>query len=381
MAVFLIIVLSVHALVNLYIFMRGWQALEGFPAIKPWYIATFVVLFLSYILGRILMKAAPGVFSSVMIWIGSFWLAFMLYFFLLIVLLDLLRLLNHWFHIFPGFITANYEKTKGIALLASVVCIVVIVGAGYLNALRPVVRKLDISIPKSAGKLKELKLVMASDIHLGTLVGRNRLNNLVRTVNGLEPDIVLLVGDVVDEDIEPVVRLNLGEMLQSLKARYGVYAVPGNHEYIGGGENAFAYLRAHGVTVLRDSMVCIDSSFLLVGRDDRDGKRFSGGGRKEVAELIAGADTTLPMILMDHQPFAFEKAQQAGVDLQLSGHTHAGQMWPLNYITGAIYEIDHGYLKKGKTHFYVSNGAGSWGPPLRIGNRPEIVQITIHFKD
>jgi predicted MPP superfamily phosphohydrolase len=252
---------------------------------------------------------------------------------------------------------------------------------GYFNAVRPRVTKLEIDIPKKAGKLQSLRIALVTDIHLGTMVGRNRMSYIVERINEMKPDIVLLAGDVVDEDIDPVIRLNLGQMLLSLNSRYGTYAVTGNHEYIGGAERSIAYLQAHGVRVLRDSTTRIDSSFLLVGRDDKDRRRHSGTGtRAELSQLLSEEDFSQPVILLDHQPFALNKAVEAGIDLQLSGHTHAGQIWPLNYITRGIFEVDHGYLKKGNTHFYVSNGAGTWGPPIRIGNTPEIVEITLRFR-
>jgi len=103
------------------------------------------------------------------------------------------------------------------------------------------------------------------------------------------------------------------------------------------------------------------------------------GTRKSVKDLLAGIDMTRPVILMDHQPFHLEEAERCGVDLQLSGHTHHGQLWPLNYITGAIYEVSKGYKKKGNTHILVSGGVGSWGPPVRTGNRPEILDLVLTF--
>lgn len=327
------------------------------------------------------MNAAPGNWSNIMIWIGSFWLAFMLYFFLFIVLLDLIRVFNHWFHFLPSFITLHYETAKLFTLGTAIFLAGGLIAGGYINALYPRVKTISISIPKKAGKLRELNLVMASDVHLGNIVGRSRFSRMVETINSLKPDIVLFAGDLVDEDIEPVIRLNLGEMLLNIQSKYGVFAIPGNHEYIGGGEKAFAYLETHGVKVLCDTNIRIDSSFLLIGRDDRDRRRFSGTGRAEIVSLLGEEDKSQPVIMLDHQPFDFDKTVQAGVDLQLSGHTHVGQMWPFNYITNAIYETDYGYLKKGETQFYVSSGYGTWGPPVRIGNRPEIVQIRIKFAE
>jgi predicted MPP superfamily phosphohydrolase len=153
--------------------------------------------------------------------------------------------------------------------------------------------------------------------------------------------------------------------------------VTGNHEYIGGVEQAVAYLREHGVTVLRDSCVTLPSGVIIAGREDRSSSSFAGKKRKDLSEILDGADTSKPVILMDHQPFHLEEAEHAGVDFQLSGHTHHGQLWPLNYITNAIYEISWGYLRKGATQYYVSCGAGTWGPPVRLGNRPEILHFRI----
>lgn len=195
----------------------------------------------------------------------------------------------------------------------------------------------------------------------------------------MKPDIILLAGDIVDEDLAPVIDQNLGECLKQLYAPFGVYGITGNHEYIGGAEPAVKYLEENGITMLRDTVIQINNSFYLAGREDRDKNRFSGQKRLEVSELLQQVDKTLPIILLDHQPFALDKAAEAGVDLQLSGHTHHGQLWPLNYLTRAIYEVSMGYKKKGNAHFYVSPGFGGWGPPVRTGNRPEVVLITLKF--
>jgi predicted MPP superfamily phosphohydrolase len=198
-------------------------------------------------------------------------------------------------------------------------------------------------------------------------------------INSLEPDIILLPGDVVDEDIGPVIKQNAGELLRTLKAKYGVYAVTGNHEYIGGVEPSVEYLTEHGLIVLRDKTVKVADSFYIIGREDRASKGFAGIRRKPLNQLIEGVDKNLPVILMDHQPLRLEEAEVSGIDLQLSGHTHHGQLWPFNFITKKLYEVSMGYKQKGNTHYYVSCGVGSWGPPVRTGNRPEIVQKTLNF--
>jgi uncharacterized protein len=376
--IFFSIFLTVYSLVNFYIFIHGRQALSPYPALKAPYLALFLFLALSYIIGRILERLWLSAVSDVFVWIGSFWLAMFFYFLLIVIVIDLARLINYILPFFH-YLAKDYNKLKLTVLLISIGVALAIIVSGYINACFVRVRALDLSIAKKSN-VREIKVVAASDIHLGTIVGRKRFCRIVNKINALEPDLILLPGDIVDEDLAPVIRENLGEALLNLKAKYGVYAVTGNHEFIGGVEPAVAYLQQHGVTMLRDEVVELKEGFYLIGREDRSSRQFSGRVRKNLPELMSGIDSTCPIILMDHQPFGLEEAAENGVDLQLSGHTHHGQLWPLNFITKAIYEDSWGYLKKGNTHVYVSCGAGTWGPPLRLGSRAEIIQInlTIH---
>jgi hypothetical protein len=314
-----------------------------------------------------------------MTWIGSIWLGAMVYFFLAVLLIDFARLINHFIPVFPQIFYADYQKTKLITLFITIGLVMITVTAGFINARNPVVRTLDLNISKKVQGSKTLKIAMASDIHMGTLVGRRGSSRLVRMINSLHPDIILLAGDLVDEDLKPVIRRNLGDTLKNLHAPLGVYAITGNHEYIGGADEAVAYLTAHNIKFLSDTAELIDNRFYLAGRDDRDKTRFTGKPRKPLADILKGVDHSYPIIVMDHQPFQLSVPEQLGVDLQLSGHTHHGQIWPFNYITNAIYEVSRGYKKKGNTNIYVSCGFGTWGPPMRIGNRPEVVAITLHF--
>ncbi|MCX6307062.1 MAG: metallophosphoesterase [Bacteroidetes bacterium] len=377
--IFFSIVLVIYGLVNSYIFIRGLQAIPAGSCWRPWYIASFWIIASTFVLARILERTYPCGFTGIITWIGSFWLAFMLYFILIAVFVDFARVINHFFHIFPQLFYVDYQKTKLVVLFGSLLLVALVVAGGFINARIPRITKLDLHVKKKAAGEKTLNIVMASDIHLGTIIAKRKANRLVATINGLHPDIVLFAGDVVDEDLAPVIKNDLGANLGMIKAKLGVYAITGNHEYIGGAEAAVKYLREHGVNVLRDTAILIDQRFYLVGRDDRDKSRFTGKPRKELAELMHQVDLSYPVILMDHQPFHLEQAVKQGVDLQLSGHTHHGQLWPFNYITTAMYEISHGYKLTGNTNFYVSTGFGTWGPPVRLGNRPEIVQIRLTF--
>lgn len=377
--IFFSIVLTVYALVNSYIFIRGLQAIPPGSSWRPWYVAGFWVIVSAFVAARILERVHPGPFTAVVTWIGSFWLAFLLYFLLAVVLLDITRGLNNLLHFLPAGMFDHYARTKSITLVSVIAAVTVIVAAGFINARIPRVRTLDLAVHKRVPGLSTLNIVMASDIHLGTIIASRKADRLVTTINSLEPDIVLFAGDVVDEDLGPVIHNNLGASLLKLKSRFGVYAVTGNHEYIGGAEPAVRYLEEHGVKVLRDTALAVDNLFWIVGREDRDRPRFTGKARKELSELMEPVDRSKPVIVMDHQPFNLGIAAGLGADLHLSGHTHHGQLWPFNHITSAIFEVSRGYKKIGNGYFYVSTGYGTWGPPVRIGNRPEIVKIRLHF--
>jgi predicted MPP superfamily phosphohydrolase len=375
---FLATFFTVYGLVNLYIFIRGWQVLSLAPSLRLYYTLGFVIVASSFIGGRLLENVWLSVVSDVLVWMGAFWIAAMLYLLLSLLTLDLLRLINHWVPFFPSPITAHASTAKGIAALVIIGSILLLLVVGHINARNPRIRTLHLTIPKKAEGLETLNVVVASDIHLGSIIGKKRLDSMVARINALNPDLVLLPGDIVDEDLAPVIRQNLGETLRNLKSRWGVFAITGNHEYIGGVEEACAYLSDHAVTVLRDRVVKLHDRVYLVGREDRSIRR-TGKNRKPLQELMAGADQKYPIILMDHQPFQLEEGETNGVDLQISGHTHHGQLWPLNLITKRVYELSWGYKKKNSTHVYVSCGFGTWGPPVRLGNRPEIVNIKVSF--
>jgi hypothetical protein len=377
--IFFSIVLSVYGLLSYYIYHRGAQALEALPAFRTWYAVLFLFFSVSYVAARFLERVYIGWLSDGLTWIGSFWLGAFIYLLLTVLVIDLVRVADWLVPFLPRHDLAVWAGIKLKVFYGVLSLIVLVLGGSYYNARHPVIRDIRLKIDKTAGDRKQLHIAAISDVHLGTMIGKKRLMELVQKINGLKPDIILIAGDVVDEDLKPVIRENLGENLRGLSAPLGVWAITGNHEYIGGVEPAVKYLEEHGIRVLRDSSILLDGGIVLAGREDRDISRFSGKNRKSVKELLQGRDMNMPVILLDHQPFNLEKAVEAGVDLQLSGHTHHGQMWPLNYLTKAIYQLSSGYLKIGETHFYVSNGVGTWGPPLRSGNRPEILSIMLNF--
>jgi predicted MPP superfamily phosphohydrolase len=376
--IFFSIVFSVYGAVNYYIFITGWHAIPHRSYTTTVYITVFLILSLSFIAGRFLERKLLNWFSSLLVWIGSIWLGAMVYFLLFSIFFDLIRAVNYFFPFYSTQPRLEYSELKFLLFICVLSAVFVIVFLGFINARIPRIKKLEIKIPKKS-KFKNLKIAVASDIHLGTIVSRLMLEKIVKLINSLEADIVLLPGDVVDEDIGPVIKQNLGETLRQIKSKYGVYAVTGNHEYIGGVEPACKYLEEHGIKMLRDDYIIIENEICIMGREDRSIKQFSGRLRKPLEEIMKGIDKSKPVILMDHQPIKLIEAEKNGVDFQLSGHTHHGQLWPFNFITKKVYELSRGYKTKSGTQYYVSCGVGTWGPPIRTGNKPEIINIELKF--
>lgn len=372
--IFFSIVLILYTAINYYILKRGLQALAESGIYRTVFLYFFLFLMASYPIGRILEQFFRNSVTEYLVIIGAFYLAMMVYALLFLIVIDVLRLGNHLFHFFPSVIEKNPLKSAEISTYVISAIIIITIFIGHLNTLFPRIHTLDVNIEKSANGIERLTAAVVSDVHLGTVIQANHLERIVKKINQINPDIIFMPGDIVDEDVAPVVEQNMAEIIRKLNPHYGIYAVTGNHEYFSGVEKAVAYLEKAGVRVLQDDFVKVAGAFYVIGRKDR-----MAGRRKELKDIMQGIDHSLPLIMMDHQPYELDKAKENGVDLQLSGHTHHGQLFPFNYITRAVYELSWGYLKKGTTHYYVSCGVGTWGPPVRTCSRPEVVQINIWF--
>ncbi|WP_308634841.1 metallophosphoesterase [Paenibacillus silvisoli] len=371
MAVRFVVILTVFIVLQLYI---GWHA-ELFLTAAGGHVPggvfwpVFGILSLSYIVSRMVRRFLPRAAGDGLKWIGSYWIAIFQYSILLLPLADLAA----W-----G-LRASTSVTTGDSILwtglAVIAALALLLAKGSYNAWSPVVRAYEVTVPKAAGGLKQLHIAVASDLHLGTTVGGRHLQRLVDRVNELKPDVMLLAGDVLDDDVSPFLKHGYAGKLAEMKTTYGTFAVLGNHEYYGGGISEFVReMKGVDIPVLLDETVVIADGVYLIGRKDKTDR-----GRKKAAELTAGLDRALPMIFMDHQPGAIAEIADAGADLSVHGHTHRGQMAPNHLITRRIFELDYGYLLKGRLHAFVSSGFGTWGPPIRLGSRSEILSITVKF--
>ena len=379
MNIFFIIFFTLYTLINSYVFIRGWQALSYLPFLKPFFVIIFLLLSFSYIFVKLLAEKLPAFIHDPLLWMGSFWFAFLLYFVLILFLIDLMRLLDHFLPFLPVWLSAPTDLIKLYIGTGVTFLVILISTAGFINRTNFKVKTLEISLPKKNSPLTGLNIVMFSDLHLSPVNNETFLNKIVKKVNALNPDIILLPGDIVDDKAEILKRNYIGPGFKNLKSKYGIYSSTGNHEFINGVEGSVNFAKEFGVIVLRDEYINIENSFYVVGREDVSKSSFTKQKRKKLNEILSGMPENLPVILLDHTPVKLNEATENKIDLQLSGHTHNGQMFPLNFITNLIYEVSWGYLKKGNTQFYVSSGIGSWGPPVKLASDAEIVNLKIKF--
>lgn len=353
----MLIVLLLYLCGNGYLFWKVWIAMSGLPVWgKTLITLLFWILVFSLFVSIVFRETSlPDIVSKVMFHGGATWLVFLLYMILSLIVLDVARLF------------IPLDNTLWYAL--SITGIIMIYG--YINYKQPRVERFDIKLEKEF-QGKRLKIVAVSDIHIGYGTGISALKEYVEMINGQKPDVVLISGDLIDNSVKPLKKEPFDKVLSELKAPMGVYMVPGNHEYISGIDACMDFLRDTPVTLLRDSVVELPGGVQIVGRDDR-----SNRNRKSLAKILEMVDKNKPVIVMDHQPYRLAEVDSLEVDLQLSGHTHHGQVWPLSKVTDFMYEQSHGYRKWSHSHIWVSSGLSLWGPPFRIGTNSDMAVFEI----
>ena len=280
-----------------------------------------------------------------------------------------------------------------------VVCAVIITTVsiyGMINAGNIQTTKYDISIDKKVGNLDSLNVVLIADLHLGYNIGCRHMEKMVAKINAQNPDLVVVAGDIFDNEYEALENPDrLAAILRGIQSKYGVYACYGNHDIqekilagftFGGKEKKESsvkmdkFLEKAGITLLRDEYTLIDNSFYLYGRPDYERPGRGIDERKSPQEITADMDLSLPVLVIDHEPRELQELADAGVDADLCGHTHDGQLFPGNLTIKLMWENACGYLKKDNMHSIVTSGVGLFGPNMRVGTKSEICDIMIHFK-
>ena len=344
---------------NVYIFVRALQMLSGLS------LGGRLVLSLCYWLAAFSLVISlfarniemPEFLSRGLFSIGSVWLVFTLYMVLALLATDIVRI----------FLPALKPYGFGIALG----CTICLLAYGYFNYKNPDINRIDITLDKPL-EGGPMKVVAISDVHLGNGTRKPQLQKFVKMINAEKPDLIVIGGDLIDNSLLPLYQQNMAEELCQLEAPMGIYLSPGNHEYISGMEECERFLKDTPIQLLRDTIVTLPNGLQILGRDDRSNRR-----RTPIADLMKKADATKPILLLDHQPYEVAKKDSLGIDIQFSGHTHHGQVWPLSLLVENMYEQSHGYRKWTNSHVYVSSGLSLWGPPFRIGTDSDMAVLTI----
>ena len=340
-----------------YVAWHLWKLTPGSWVVKSIVAGLFLIWMALAFASMGLRKSASIGTVTALYEIGHPWMIAYLYLLIAFILADIGRLL--------GLIPKDWLSSNGYTLagLFGVIAVVLILGGiHYKHKYRE-----ELTIKTDKPLEKPLTVVMASDLHLGYSNRRPELARWVDLINAEEPDLVLFGGDIVDIQLRPLVEGDYAKEFARIKAP--MYAVLGNHEYIGIEEESEKFLAESGITLLKDSVAKV-GDITLIGRDDRSNP--SRAALWELAPSLTGFT-----ILLDHQPFNLQEAEDAGVDFQFSGHTHHGQIWPISWVTDAIFEKSWGHHARGKTRYYISSGLGIWGPKIRIGTRSEYLVLRI----
>lgn len=332
---------------------------------SSWFTLAYLLLTLNAIVSRALSPTLPHFLVKLSAWAEGLWVAFGYY--------TLLFALVH-FVLWLIFKLLTFSLPLGKIAMVTLVASCLTVTFGSLRAFAPVVRTEHIVTSKlPAGTSYRLALI--SDVHLGRILGRSYAEKLVHRINQLEPDAVLIAGDLIDERITYVEEENSLAALAKLNAPKGVYLAFGNHEYIDNPALWHKMVQANGIKVLMDASTVIDGRIKLTGLND-----YSRNRDLSSLKALAWENDKYYSILIDHQPRKMETAAAEGYDLYLSGHTHTGQLFPNRQVTKRMYQLDYGRRDFGKLIAITSSGYGFWGPPVRTEAAPEIVLIELNGK-
>lgn len=296
------------------------------------------------------------------------WLIAFLYLFLAVLIVDILFLLNNLFKFIDkdtaASIISNNSFTS-VVIYGVVGAILLFGNIVYHNKKR---QPLTITSTKID---KPIRIVGISDLHIGYTISAKEVSKWVKLINNEKPDMVVIAGDIIDNHMRPIFRDSIETVLNKIDAPLGVFACTGNHDLMFSVREDINFYNRSGITLLRDSTATIND-ITIIGRDDHSNSKRTG--LNTITENINKSNFT---ILLDHQPINLDEAVGNNIDFQLSGHTHRGQVFPISLITDMIFELSHGYLKKGDTHFYVSSGIGIWGGKFRIGTRSEYLVLDL----
>lgn len=350
----------------------------------------YLFMALSPVIAFLLPKSAVAI---VIRRISTYWIGIMLYSLLYVVLFDLLRLIEKHTKLKN---TLLFSRGSVISIGSVVVaCAVATCLYGIFNARNIKVNEYSVTVNKSCGSDKHLKAVLVADLHMGYAIGVDHITNMVEKINQQDADIVIIAGDIFDNSYDGMDDPEgIKAQLRSIKSKYGVYAVYGNHDidekilmgftFDWGGkqlhnEKMTNFMKECNIKLINDESVLINDEFYLVGRRDTDKPGTEDGTRAEISELTKDLDKTKPIFVLSHEPDELQKTADAGADIDFSGHTHDGQLFPGNLTIGLFWENPCGMIKKDNMYSIVTSGVGVYGTFMRVGTDAEICSVDIDF--
>jgi predicted MPP superfamily phosphohydrolase len=380
-ALFFSIMLAVLGGVHYYLWARLVRDISLSPAGQRALTLGILVLYLSIPLSFFVRRSGTG-FTLPVVWVSSVWLGLLFVLFVVLVAADAGRVVVMLAQKAAGAAPEDPDRRLALSRMFAL-GVTVVAGALGLVAVRSgltrvALRDVEVRLRRLPRALDGTTIVQLSDVHVGPTIGRNFIEEVVASTNAVNPDVVAITGDLVDGSVEAL-REHVAP-LAKLRARWGVYFVTGNHEYYSGAEAWCAELERLGIRVLRNERVTIgdaSASFDLAGIDDAHAHQFGNGHGADLARAVAGRDPERELVLLAHQPRAVFDAMQHGVGLQLSGHTHGGQIWPWSLFVRLQQPVVSGLKRFGETLVYVSNGTGYWGPPMRLAAPAEITRLRL----
>jgi predicted MPP superfamily phosphohydrolase len=360
-----------YTIPGIYLFIRIWQLFIPKGKRLP-YVLTFLFIFAIYPLSNLTGEGSDGIAAKILSPAANYLLPFFLYVFMFVLLTDILLLINLAIRIVPKERVKDKSKMARVFyMIIFLALIVVIAGIINFNTIRS--SEYRITVPGRSSQISGLRIAFVSDFHLQEGVPVRFVERFKKEISEIKPDLMIFGGDIVEGDREGEKMVEFEEILRTISTKYGVYGVLGNHEHYSRQEQG-GFFRRSGIEILTDTVIIKDHLFALAGRNDSHTQ-----SRKSAGSVAAMAPDSLPLIMIDHRPTETDQISKTRTDIVLSGHTHHGQLFPINLITQQIYRLSYGHLKEGNTHFFVSSGIRLWGFPVRTTAKSEIVVVNVDF--
>jgi predicted MPP superfamily phosphohydrolase len=372
---FLITFFLIYGAVHCYAFLKVRSALHPGTSASIIILATMLILTFAPFIIYLTEQRGYDLFARIFSFIGYIWMGVLFLFFVSSLSLDIFRLFVYLIDLIPRGNLSFLKLSARLSFFTALLIALSISLLGYLEALNIKTEKITLKTTKLPAHIKRLKIVQLSDVHIGLIVRERRLHKILEKVKKEGPDLLVSTGDLVDGQINDLA--GIAELFHEINPSFGKYAITGNHEFYAGLSQALDFTKKSGFTILRGEGLTVKNIINIAGVDDQAGNIYGLARKISETDLLSSFQNGKFTLFLKHRPFLDRKSFDL-FDLQLSGHTHKGQIFPFNFITKLYYPKHSGFLKlSDHSSLYVSKGTGTWGPPIRFLSPPEITVIEV----